>query len=68
MWYQPAVGIDAFLDVGQVATFDDAVESFGAADQNARPTAGQRIGHQLSRGLGARPPVEQFDITGRMRQ
>lgn len=47
MWYQPAVGIDAFLDVGQVATFDDAVESFGAADQNARPTAGQRIGHQL---------------------
>ena len=68
MRHQPAVGVHPFLDVGQVAAFDDAVQPFGAPHQHAGSTAGQRIGHQLPRRLGERPPVEQFDVTGRISQ
>ena len=65
---QAAVGVDALLDVGQIAALDDAVEPFGAADQHAGLAARQRVGDQFPGRLVERPAVEQFDIAGRMRQ
>src|SRR6202045_5134333 len=66
--HRAAVGRPPLLDVGEVATFDDAVEPLGATDQQARSTAGQRVGRQLPRRLRTGPPVEQLDVTGRMGQ
>ncbi len=68
MRHQATVGVHAFLDVGQVAAVDDAVEPLGPADQHTGLAAGQGVGHQLPGRLTAWSAVEQFDISGRMRQ
>ena len=68
MRHQPAVGVDALLDVCEVAALDDAVKPLGPADQHAGLAARQRVGHQLPRRLVAGRAVEQLDITGGMRQ
>ena len=68
MRHQPAVGVDALLDVGEVAALDDAVEPLGPADQHAGLAARQRVGDQLPRRLVARAAVEQLDVTRGMRQ
>ena len=64
MRHQAAVGVDALLDVGEVAAVDDAVQPLGAADQHAGLAAGQRVGDQLPRRLVERAAVEQFDVAG----
>ena len=35
MWNQTAVGVDPFLDVGEVPVLDDAVQALGATHQEA---------------------------------
>ena len=47
MRHQPAVGVDAFLHIRQVAALDDAVEPLGPAYQHARLAARQCVGDQL---------------------
>ncbi len=47
MRHQAAVGVDAFLDVRQVAALDDAVEPLGAADEHPGLAARERIGDQF---------------------
>ena len=66
MRHQATVGVDAFLDVRQIAALDDAVEPLGAADQHAGPAARQCICRQLPRRLVERAAVEQLDIAGGM--
>ena len=66
MRHQAAVGVDAFLDVGQVAALDDAVEPLGPADQHPGLAARQRVGGQLPRRLVQRTAVEQLDVAGGM--
>ena len=68
MRHQAAVGVDAFLDVRQVATLDDAVEPLGAADEHPGLAARERIGDQFPRRLVQRAAVEQLDVAGRMGQ
>ena len=34
MRHQPAVGVHPFLDISQIAAFDDAVKPLGSADQH----------------------------------
>lgn len=53
---QPAVGVDPFLDIGEIAALDDAVEPLGAADEHPGLAAGQRVGGQLPGRLVQRPP------------
>ena len=62
--HQTAVGVDPFLDVGQVAALDDPVEPLGAADQRAGLAARQCVGDQFPRRLVQRTAVEQFDVAG----
>ena len=64
MRHQAAVGVDTFLDVGQIAALDDAVEPFGAADQHPGLAARQRVGGQLPGRLVEGLAVEQLDIAG----
>ena len=66
--HQPAVGVDALLDVGQVAALDDAVEPLGSTDQHAGLAARQRVGDQLPRRLIERTAVEQLDKAIGMRE
>ena len=68
VWHQATVGVDAFLDVSQIATFDDAVEPLGATDERPGLGARERVGGQFPRRLVQRTAVEKLDIAGRMGQ
>ena len=68
MRHQAAVGIDSFLDVGEVTVVDDAVEAFGAPDQHTGAASGQGIGGQFPGRLAVWQAVEQFDVASRVGQ
>ena len=61
---QSAVGVDPFLDIGQIAAVDDAVQALGPADEHTGFAAGQRVGDQFPGRLVAGMSAEQFDVAG----
>jgi hypothetical protein len=68
VWDKPAVGIDTFLDVGEVAAIDNPVKPLGAAHQNPGLAAGKCVGDQFPGGLGVGMAVEEFDVACGMSQ